>query len=113
MIYADYNGTYPLKKSVKDYLINRFDGPFANPNAIHSLGQNINEALERCRAICAEALGAEPEQVIFTSGSSEAVSQVFYSLEKKYNRVLSSQIEHTVVDEAIKGNQFDKVDFTF
>ncbi len=114
MIYADYNGTYPLKNSVKEYLKERFEGPFANPNAIHSLGQNINQALEKCREICAEALGAEPEQVIFTSGSSESVSQVFHSINnKEYNSILCSPVEHAVVDNAIFGNGFEREIFSF
>ncbi len=106
MIYADYNGTYPLKKSVQDYLKNRFEGPFANPNAIHSLGQNINSALEKCRMICAQSLGAEPEQVIFTSGSSESISQILHSIEPSHNEILSSKVEHAVVSKAIEGNKF-------
>jgi len=101
MIYADANGTYPLTKTVKNYLLNRLDGPFGNPNAIHSIGKNIKSAYEKCRDITAEALGASRNQVIFTSGSSEAISQYissFGNCNKK--KVLCSPIEHAAVHNA-------------
>lgn len=99
MIYADYNGSTPVSSEVKEYLINRLNGPFANPNAIHSLGENINNALEKCREICAEVLGASPEQIIFTSGSSEAISQIFHSIKKSDSKeeILLSPLEHAAV----------------
>lgn len=80
MIYADYNGSAPLTPEVKDYLIKRIQsGPFANPNAIHRLGSKTNTALEKARAVCAQALGAKSSQVIFNSGSTEGISTIFHS----------------------------------
>ncbi len=105
MIYADYNGTSRLKKSVKEYLIQRLDGPFGNPNAIHSIGNQIKAAYEECRKICATLLDADPHQVIFTSGSSEGISQVFYShiaLNKCNKRLLLSKIEHSAINNVSK-----------
>ncbi len=105
MIYADYNGTSKLKDSVKKYLIERLEGPFGNPNAIHSIGNQIKMAYEECRKICADLLGAEPHQVIFTSGSSEGISQVFYShlaLNKCNKKLLISEIEHSAIKNVSK-----------
>ncbi len=104
-IYADYNGTSQLKDSVKEYLIQRLDGPFGNPNAIHSIGNQIKDAYEKCRVHCAQMLGAEPHQVIFNSGSSEGISQVFYSHIARSNcnkRILTSKIEHSAIRNACK-----------
>jgi len=117
-IYADYNGTSQLKDSVKQYLIKRLDGPFGNPNAIHSIGNQIKSAYEKCRVHCAEMLGAEAHQVIFNSGSSEGISQVFYSHIARSNcnkRILTSKIEHSAIRNACKtldglGFQVDYLD---
>lgn len=102
MIYADINGSSPLKKSVCEYLKNRAEGPFANPNAIHSLGQKVHRAMEECRKIIAEIVGAHPRQIFFNSGASESISHIFFSTlgqtEKK--TILTSGIEHSAVQQA-------------
>lgn len=105
MIYADFNGSAPLCSAVKDYLKTRLeDGPYANPNAIHSLGKKIRFGMEKCRRICAESLGADPTQVFFNSGSSEGISQVFHSLLTPFNPeknvFIISEIEHSAVVSA-------------
>jgi cysteine desulfurase len=106
MIYADYNGSAPLHQEVREYLSSRINqGPYANPNAIHSIGKKMLFGLEKCRRICANALGCEPNQIIFNSGSSEGISHVFHSIldqanpkDKKY--IITSGIEHSAVVQA-------------
>lgn len=106
MIYADYNGSAPLHADVKNYLAKRLiDGPYANPNAIHSIGKKMIFGLEKCRRICAKVLGCDSSQIIFNSGSSEGISHVFHSLlegkeptQKKY--IITSSIEHAAVVQA-------------
>ena len=101
MIYADYNGSAPLSKDVRDYLVNRFEkGPFANPNAIHHLGVKTLMGMENARAVCAKVLGADYNQVIFNSGSTEGISTVFHSLlsnEKNKKIIITSGIEHSAI----------------
>src|SRR5690606_31570255 len=90
---------------IKEYLIKRFDSSlFANPNAVHSLGQNLKTGMEKCRIMIAEYLGAYHDQVIFTSGASEGISTIFHSvLSEKNNKnvILTTQIEHAAVSEAL------------
>lgn len=101
MIYADYNGSAPLSKEVQDYLIKRFEkGPFANPNAIHYLGTKTLMGMENARATCAKLLGAEFEQVIFTSGATEGISTIFHTVlgnEKNKKIIIVSGIEHSAI----------------
>ncbi|MAF76752.1 MAG: cysteine desulfurase [Halobacteriovoraceae bacterium] len=102
MIYADFNGSAPLCQDVIDYLKNRLDnGPYANPNAIHHLGQKALMGMENARALAAKKLGALPKQVIFNSGSTEGISQIFFSLlykpKFKKNHIIISGIEHSAV----------------
>lgn len=103
LIYADYNGSAPLCKDVKDYLSKRLEqGPFANPNTIHRLGKKVLMAMENARSICAKNLGADYNQIIFNSGSTEGIATIFYSLLgvcKKHSRkvIIISGIEHSAV----------------
>ncbi len=104
MLYADYNGSAPLLPSVKEYLHKRIDSDlFANPNALHSLGQKLKKGMEKCRGVIADSVGAYSDQIIFTSGSSEGVSTVLHSIleytEKKI--VITSPVEHVAVVKAL------------
>lgn len=106
MIYADYNGSAPLLPSVRDYLRRRMDSEiFANPNAIHSLGQKVSQGIEKCRSLVAEIVGCHPNQLFFNSGSSEGVSQILFSIleyaPKTKNVVITSPIEHAVIPKAL------------
>ncbi|MGE3610345.1 MAG: cysteine desulfurase family protein [Bacteriovoracaceae bacterium] len=106
MIYADYNGSSPLLPSVKTYLHKRIDSDlFANPNAIHSMGQKISLGIEKCRQIIADVFGCYPDQIFFNSGSSEGVSTILHSVlefaPKEKNVVITSPIEHAVMPAAL------------
>lgn len=106
MIYADYNGSAPLHPEVIKYLNERLkSGPFGNPNAIHEIGKKLNKGLENCRKICAEALGASPEQIIFNSGASEGISTIFHSVlgtkpVAGKDLIIISKIEHAATKQA-------------
>lgn len=105
MIYADYNGSAPLHPKVREYLCERLQaGPYANPNAIHSIGKKMLFGMEKCRRMCAKALGADADQIVFNSGSSEGISQVFHSVMAERpdskNVIITSGIEHSAVVSA-------------
>lgn len=104
MIYADFNGSSLLYKDVTKYLVDRLqNGPFGNPNAIHSIGQKLYNGIENSRNMIAKFLGAKPAQIIFNSGASEGITQVFHHLaqsRKDYKKILISQIEHAAVRNA-------------
>lgn len=107
MIYADYNGSAPLLPSVRDYLKRRLDTElFANPNAIHSMGQKIASGMEKCRETIAEVVGCFPDQIIFNSGASEGISTILHSVlefapaSKKI--IISSKTEHPALQKALE-----------
>lgn len=107
MIYADYNGSAPLLTEVKEYLINRIqNGPYANPNAIHSLGKKMLFGMEKCRRLSAKVLGADTHQIIFNSGASEGITQIFHSIlsQSAPNKhiIITSGIEHSAVVQACR-----------
>jgi cysteine desulfurase len=103
VFYADHNATSPLDPELIEYYIERFkNGPYANPNSIHSKGQAVYNGLEQCRQISAKALGARAHQIIFNSGASEGISQVFahFLAHQKPKKFIHSCIEHSAVIEA-------------
>jgi cysteine desulfurase len=107
MIYADYNGSAPLLPVVKDYLKKRIESDlFANPNALHSLGNKLLMGIEKSREIIASTLGCWPDQIFFNSGSSEAITTIFHSaldLDNKAKKIIiASPIEHAVVNLALE-----------
>jgi cysteine desulfurase len=103
MIYADFNGSAPVCNDVCEYLVNRLQkGPYSNPNAIHSLGKKMMFGMEKCRRNLSKILGCQSDQIIFNSGASEGITQVFYSLfnngpQDGKNIIVTSGIEHSVV----------------
>ncbi|EQC47346.1 cysteine desulfurase family protein [Bacteriovorax sp. Seq25_V] len=110
MIYADYNGSAPICKDVREYLIKRLsEGPFANPNAIHYMGSKVLMAMENARSVCAKVLGADFKQVIFNSGATEGLSQAFHSVLHKNPKkeIIISGIEHSAVVNCAKYYQQD------
>lgn len=114
MIYADYNGSAPLCREVIDYLKERLEtGPYSNPNAIHQLGQKTLMGMENARSLCAKAVGALPKNIIFNSGSTEGITQVFYSLlhnKKASGRdlIIISGIEHSAVIKCARHYEEDE-----
>lgn len=105
MIYADYNGSAPICKDVREYLVKRLtEGPFANPNAIHHLGSKVLMAMENARSVCAKVLGADFKQVIFNSGATEGISTAFHSIleNNPKKEIIISGIEHSAVVNTAK-----------
>ncbi len=114
MIYADYNGSAPLCREVIDFLKERLEtGPYSNPNANHHLGQKTLMGMENARSICAKAVGALPKNIIFNSGSTEGISQVFYSLlhnnkDSGRDQIFISGIEHSAVIKCARHYEEDE-----
>lgn len=106
MIYADYNGSAPLLPSVRDYLKRRIDSDiYANPNAIHSIGQKVFQGIEKCRDVIAKTMGCYSDQLYFNSGSSEGISHIIHSIleyaPENKKVVITSPLEHVVVPTAL------------
>src|SRR5271170_3340749 len=78
-IYLDYNATTPIDPAVVQAMlpflgdtVDGRKGKFGNPSSTHSYGKTTHEAVDRARSQVAALLGAEPDEIIFTSGGSEA-----------------------------------------
>jgi len=105
-IYLDYAATTPCDPLVLKAMEPYFFEKFGNPSSIHSFGQEAKKAIEESRQALASFLGAQSDEIIFTSGGTEsnncAVEGVAYALEKKGNHIITSGIEHHAIAEPCK-----------
>lgn len=71
-IYLDYNATTPLDPAVLDAMTPYLREHFGNPSSTHAYGKTAHAAIERARGQVATLIGAQPDEIIFTSGGTEA-----------------------------------------
>jgi cysteine desulfurase len=104
-IYRDYNATTPIDPAVVDAMLPFLKQHFGNPSSVHAYGRATRAAVDRARQQVAHLIGAEPEEIIFTSGGSEASNHalkgvVFARLGELLARantethIITSAIEH-------------------
>ncbi|MBM4462134.1 MAG: cysteine desulfurase NifS [Chloroflexi bacterium] len=105
-IYLDYAATTPTHPKVVKAMLPYFSDAFGNPSSIHSLGQETKAALEEARGKVAHLIGSRSEEIVFTSGGTEAdnfaVKGVAYANRQKGNHIITSAIEHHAVLEPCK-----------
>ena len=70
-VYLDYNATAPLRPEAREAMIAAMD-VVGNPSSVHGEGRSAKAVVERARAQVAEAVGCAPQEVVFTSGATEA-----------------------------------------
>lgn len=93
-IYADHASLKPLLPEVKAQIRNFLDCNFCNPSAIYSNARITRNIIEKARAKVAEAIGADSDEIFFTSGSTEAINWV---MSQEFDLVMSAPIEHKAI----------------
>ncbi len=104
-IYLDYNATTPVDPGVADAIAHALRELWGNPSSTHEYGRRAHEAVSRARAQVAELLGAQPDEIIFTGGGTEASNHalkgaVFARLQGFFGRwvrgahIITTAIEH-------------------
>jgi len=105
-IYLDHAATTPTHPEVVKAMLPYFTDAFGNPSSIYSYGLEAKGAIEEARTKVAELIGARSEEIIFTSGGTEAdnfaLKGVAYASEHKGNHIITTPIEHHAVMEACK-----------
>jgi cysteine desulfurase len=99
-IYLDSNATTPLSPAVWERMQPFFFDYFGNPASSHSAGRRARQGLEESRELTAALLGADPDEVIFTSGATEANNLALFGLAgKSPGPLLLGPVEHPCVLE--------------
>jgi len=98
-VYLDHNATTPLSPEVLEAMLPYLRGPYANASSLHRLGRAARDAVEQARAEVAEAVGGQPNEVIWTSGGTEANNWVIKGLLHDGGAVHYGATEHPAVME--------------
>ena len=106
-IYADNAATTPMSRVALDAMIPCLEKLYGNPSSLYTIGQEAKEVLERAREEIAAVIGAQPREITFNSGGSEADNQALLSAAALGQRrgkrhIISTAFEHHAVLHALK-----------
>ena len=101
-IYADNAATTQMSQTAIDTMLDCMQNVYGNPSSLYTLGQKAKERLEETREEIAKIINAEPREIIFTSGGSEADNQAIISAanigkKKGKTHIISTAFEHHAV----------------
>lgn len=107
MIYLDNHSTTPLDPDVLDAMLPYMTAKFGNPSSIdHSYGYEASLAVEESRQMIADLIGAESEDIVFTSGATESNNMALMGVVKRYadrgNHIITCATEHKAVLDTAK-----------
>ena len=112
-VYLDNAATTPMATEVIDEMTNVMRAQFGNPSSTHAFGREARGVIEVARRKIAKLIGAEPKEVVFTSGGTEADNMAIICAVEDLGvtRVISTTIEHHAVGHCLNGDQPFKVDY--
>jgi cysteine desulfurase len=102
-VYLDYAATTPLDERVLEAMLPYFRQVFGNPSSVHFYGQQAENAVEEARERIAALIGAHPQEIVFTSGGSEADNLALRGVARARRemvgarRILTARVEHAAV----------------
>lgn len=110
-IYLDYAGATPLDKRVRKAMAPFFADEFGNPSSVHAEGRAAKAAIETARRDAAAVIGAQPEEIIFTSGATEsinlAIRGIVSSAPATHRHVVSVATEHKGVLRSLEESGYE------
>ena len=105
-IYLDYNATTPIDPQVAEAMLPFVHQHYGNPSSSHPLGVIAHAAVEEARDRIAKMLSCQPEEVVFTSGGTEANNYAIKGVAGAYsaqgNHIITSSVEHPAVIEVCR-----------
>lgn len=100
-VYLDNNATTSLAPEVLEAMLPFYREEFGNPSSIHAFGRGVRVAIDEAREAVAHLLGAEPGEIVFTSGGTEAdnfaIKGIAYACQESGRHIITSTIEHPAV----------------
>ena len=105
-VYLDYHTAKPVDPRVVDEMLPYFTQKYGNPSSLHHVGDVATEALEESRKAIAKYINADDDEIIFTSGATEAINLglIGYALKnkRKGNHIVISEVEHISIRNIAK-----------
>ncbi len=105
-IYLDHSATTPVDPQVAELMMKYFVDYYGNPSSVHYYGREVRKALDEARTQVATLIGANPAEIAFTSGGTEADNLAIQGAAKaklkKGNHLITSAIEHHAVLDTCK-----------
>lgn len=107
VIYADNAATTKMSDKALETMMSLISTTYGNPSSLYEFGQKAKEVLEQARRDVAEAIGADPKEILFTSGGSEADNQALITAAKLgeakgKKHIISTAFEHHAVLHTLK-----------
>ncbi len=103
VVYLDYNATTPIDPRVADAMLPFIHEHFGNPSSSHAYGVIPRRAVEKAREQVSALLGAQPHEIIFTSGGTEsnnhAIMGAARACRSRGSHIITSTVEHPAVTE--------------
>ena len=117
MIYADNAATTKMSEAAIRELVTVNENTYGNPSTLYSIGQSAKEVLEKAREKVAAVIGAEPNEIYFTSGGSEADNQAIISAAENGRKsgkmhIVSTAFEHHAVLNTLEKLRKEGFDIT-
>ncbi len=117
MLYADNAATTKMSQTALETMIRHLNETYGNPSSLYTLGQKAKEVLEEARKTVAGVIGADPKEIYFTSGGSEADNQALLTaaaLGKKAGKrhIISTAFEHHAILHALRRLERDGFEVT-
>jgi cysteine desulfurase len=119
-IYLDMQSTTPLDPRVLDAMLPFYSGLYGNPHSrTHAYGWETDKAVEQAREHIANLVGADPKEIIFTSGATESNNMSikgvarFFGRSGKKKHIITSQTEHKCVLDSCRHLQDEGFDITY
>jgi len=112
LIYFDNAASTAVHPEVVKEMLPYFDVQYGNPSSIHQFGRKAKNAIQKARKQVAALVGAEPNEIIFTSGGTESNNTVLMgipSFRPEQNHVITSSIEHEAILQPCK--QYEKIGY--
>jgi cysteine desulfurase len=104
--YLDYNSTTPIDPRVLEAMLPFLQDNFANPSSTHHFGQSINEKVKQAREQIAEFINVDSNELIFTSGATEAINIAIKGVAESYSNkgkhIITVSTEHKAVLDTCK-----------
>lgn len=106
-VYLDYNATTPVLPTVVEAMLPYFTERYGNPASPHLWGKEAQDAVENARRFIAESLGVLPQEIIFTSGATEALNLAILGVAQAYEatgkrHILATATEHKAVLDVLR-----------